>query len=281
MWKQVGEFPEPIVRIWGAEIALALDHLHSYGIIYRDLKLGNILIDNDGHLKVSDFGLAKRVNGGRAMTICGTLVYMAPEVLRGEAYDCSADWWSFGIVLYALLLGRYPVKAERDHILMAEKVSRHIYCGSNGPENLLSPPAHSLVGRLLRKNPAKRLRTLQSLRTSAFFHGLNFPDVYRKVEGLIVLKRFLAIASNLLTTSTEHVDEVSLSRKSLCVALDWSKWRSFKWKSSEPSKATSSNDDVLLFRSWEKRFLLSFLLILCFCKSRKELKALKFLIYFL
>lgn len=74
---------------------LALKCLHENNIIYRDLKSENILIDSEGHIKLIDFGFAKFLNTSKAHSICGTLDYMAPEILKEKGYDFSSDWWSF------------------------------------------------------------------------------------------------------------------------------------------------------------------------------------------
>ncbi|XP_055329039.1 ribosomal protein S6 kinase-related protein-like [Paramacrobiotus metropolitanus] len=181
IWKNFGAFPEAVVQVWGAEIALALDFLHTNGIIYRDLKLGNILVDINGHLKISDFGLARyTTEEPRAMTICGTLNYMAPEVLLGEPYSFAADWWSFGIVLYTLLTGGYPLLSEKDHVVMAEKVLNHSYTVPDGPALCISASAKLLIERLLKKVPSRRLTDFKQISAEAFFCGLSFAQVHRK-----------------------------------------------------------------------------------------------------
>lgn len=96
------------MKFYLAELALALDHLHSLGIVYRDLKPENILLDEAGHIKLTDFGLSKESvdQEKKAYSFCGTVEYMAPEVVNRRGHNQSADWWSFGVlmVLYALLL---------------------------------------------------------------------------------------------------------------------------------------------------------------------------------
>ncbi len=89
-----GKFSEDWTRFYAAELVLALEHLHSRGIVYRDLKGNNIMLERDGHIKVVDFGLAKFLNQARANTICGTPNYIAPEVLAGRGYTKTVDWWS-------------------------------------------------------------------------------------------------------------------------------------------------------------------------------------------
>ncbi|KTG34384.1 hypothetical protein cypCar_00010652, partial [Cyprinus carpio] len=98
-------FTEEDVKFYLAELALALDHLHSLGIIYRDLKPENILLDEEGHIKVTDFGLSKEAidHDKRAYSFCGTIEYMAPEVVNRRGHTQSADWWSFGILMVSVL----------------------------------------------------------------------------------------------------------------------------------------------------------------------------------
>lgn len=104
------KFPEEWARFYAAEVAAAIAHLHSVNIIYRDAKLENVLMDHEGHVRITDFGLSKvgvsDVKG--ATTFCGTAAYIAPELLKGNAYGKAADWWSFGILLYEMIGGKPP-----------------------------------------------------------------------------------------------------------------------------------------------------------------------------
>jgi len=107
---------KPTAQFYVAEIVLALDHLHSRGIVHRDLKPENILLGVDGHLVLTDFGLAKdfgSTNDERAVTICGTTEYMAPEMVARKGYGKAADWWSLGCITYEMLSGRPPFEAKR------------------------------------------------------------------------------------------------------------------------------------------------------------------------
>ncbi|XP_058791895.1 serine/threonine-protein kinase S6KL isoform X2 [Phymastichus coffea] len=105
--EQYGCLPEDVVRIYVAEIALALDFLHNAGIIHRDLKASNILLDHEGHAMLIDFGLAKWLRPmQRTATVCGTFEYMAPEIVKRQYYGHEADWWSLGVLACFLLINK-------------------------------------------------------------------------------------------------------------------------------------------------------------------------------
>ena len=99
-------FPNPVAKFYAAEVTLALDYLHSLDIIYRDLKPENLLLDRHGHIKITDFGFAKRCPD-ITWTLCGTPDYLAPEVVASKGYNKSVDWWSLGILTFEMLAG-YP-----------------------------------------------------------------------------------------------------------------------------------------------------------------------------
>lgn len=103
--RKSGGFHPRIVRFFIAELVLALAHLHKCGVIYRDLKLENVLLDEQGHICLADFGLSKLLPEGqdRTKTLCGSQGYLAPEILHGESYSYSVDWFSLGVMCYELL----------------------------------------------------------------------------------------------------------------------------------------------------------------------------------
>ncbi|EFB15733.1 hypothetical protein PANDA_021823 [Ailuropoda melanoleuca] len=104
---------------YAAEIILGLQFLHSKGIVYRDLKLDNILLDKDGHIKIADFGMCKEnmLGDAKTNTFCGTPDYIAPEILLGQKYNHSVDWWSFGVLLYEMLIGQSPFHGQDEEEL--------------------------------------------------------------------------------------------------------------------------------------------------------------------
>ncbi|XP_056675502.1 ribosomal protein S6 kinase-related protein isoform X1 [Monodelphis domestica] len=191
LWATVGCFAESSVRLFGAELALGIGYLHDLGIVHRDLKMENILLDERGHLKLTDFGLSRHLSqGGRAYTICGTLQYMAPEVLRGGPYNHVADWWSLGILLFALAAGKFPLQAEKDHVAMLTRVT---HCAYEVPASL-SQGLSLLLQELLCHNPLQRLRYLYHFQAHPFFRGMAFdPELLQKQPVAFVLEARAAL----------------------------------------------------------------------------------------
>ncbi|KAK4287769.1 hypothetical protein Pmani_039168 [Petrolisthes manimaculis] len=147
-------FPEERAKFYGAEICLALGYLHERNIIYRDLKLENLLLDADGHIKIADFGLCKEdiSYGSTTRTFCGTPEYLAPEVLEENDYGRGVDWWGYGVCLYEMMVGRLPFY-DKDH----DKLFQLIVCEDVRFPRTISPEARDLLKGLLHKDPNKRL----------------------------------------------------------------------------------------------------------------------------
>ncbi|KAL7689543.1 putative rho-associated protein kinase [Plasmopara halstedii] len=186
--KEEGTFTEDAARFYLAEMILALEHLHGHGIIHRDLKPENVLISAEGHIKLTDFGLAKEfIEGQDLMTICGTKEYMAPEMLLGKGYDSAADWWSLGALAYEMLVGKPPFTSRRTTDLHKQILSAKIQLPP-----WLSGEAHSLLKSLLERNVSKRLgggkssmfvvKGVHALKRHPFFKSVN----WKKMETLCV-----------------------------------------------------------------------------------------------
>ncbi|CAG5130055.1 unnamed protein product, partial [Candidula unifasciata] len=174
LWTFHGAFPEKLVQVYIAEMAMVIDFLHNASVIYRDVKMENILFNAKGHIQLTDFGLAKWLQGGDVTrTVCGTLQYMAPEVLSVYPYGHSADWWSLGILMYAMLAGRYPVDGADTHTKMAQKVFESDFF----LPSTISDSAQDVINKLLTKSPHKRLCDVNSLQDLDFFQGIFFPDL--------------------------------------------------------------------------------------------------------
>ncbi|KAL9058449.1 MAG: hypothetical protein Q9162_001744 [Coniocarpon cinnabarinum] len=148
-------FPNPVAKFYAAEVALALDYLHSLNIIYRDLKPENLLLDRNGHIKITDFGFAKEVPD-ITWTLCGTPDYLAPEVVASKGYNKSVDWWSLGILIYEMLCGFTPFYDQGS----AMKIYENILKGKVKYPPYIHPDAQDLLEKLITKDLSKRLGNL-------------------------------------------------------------------------------------------------------------------------
>ncbi|CAM1308982.1 AKT3 (predicted) [Pycnogonum litorale] len=174
-------FNEDKTRFYGAEIILAIEYLHKEGIIYRDLKLENLLLDNAGHIKIADFGLCKEdiCYGSTTKTFCGTPEYLAPEVLEDHDYGRSVDWWGVGVVMYEMMCGRLPFY-NRDHEVLFELI---LIEEVKFPRTV-SVEARSFLTNLLVKDPNERLGggpdDAEEVKHHPFFASVNWMDVQNK-----------------------------------------------------------------------------------------------------
>ncbi|KAI7813558.1 putative ribosomal protein S6 kinase alpha-4 [Triplophysa rosa] len=184
---QRDHFSEDEVRIYVGEIILALEHLHKLGIVYRDIKLENILLDSDGHVVLTDFGLSKEFleeEKERTYSFCGTIEYMAPEIIRGKAgHGKVVDWWSLGILMFELLTGASPFTLEGERNSQSEVSKRILRCEPPFP-SIIGPLAQDLLRKLLVKDPHKRLgsgpRGAEEIKSHPFFKGLNWSELAEK-----------------------------------------------------------------------------------------------------
>jgi len=183
--------PEEHARFYSAEICLALNFLHEKGIVYRDLKLDNVLLDADGHVKLTDYGMCKEGlrPGDTTSTFCGTPNYIAPEMLRGEDYDFSVDWWALVVLMFEMLAGRSPFdivgqtdnpdQNTEDYLfqVILEKPIRI-------PRSL-SVKAGSVLKGFLNKNPVERLGChpqtgFADIQSHPFFKTIDWEMLYAK-----------------------------------------------------------------------------------------------------
>ncbi|KAK2892629.1 hypothetical protein QQF64_035616 [Cirrhinus molitorella] len=159
-------FDLPRSTFYAAEIVCGLQFLHSKGIVYRDLKLDNILLDIDGHIKIADFGMCKENMFGeaRTCTFCGTPDYIAPEILLGQKYGTSVDWWSFGVLLYEMLIGQSPFHGHDE-----EELFQSIRTDDPCYPRWLTRDARDILVKLFVREPERRLGVKGNIRQHPFF----------------------------------------------------------------------------------------------------------------
>lgn len=197
--KREAMFGEDQAKIYVAQLILALEHLHSQNIIHRDLKPENILLNPLGNIAITDFGLAKEniTDSCRTSSYCGTIEYMAPEMIQGKMYGKAADWWSVGALLYDMLCG-YPPFRDSNPRRLGKKIC-------NDPlkfPRFLTGEVISLLKGLLDRNPDKRLGSnMKALKAHKFFRGLKWNDL---IHGKIVPPFVPKLESNLDTSNFDE-----------------------------------------------------------------------------
>jgi p70 ribosomal S6 kinase len=179
-----GIFLEDTASFYLSEIVLALDHLHRQGIIYRDLKPENILLDATGHIKLTDFGLCKEAiqDGAVTHTFCGTIEYMAPEILTRTGHGKAVDWWSLGALMFDMLTGAPPFTAEN----RKKTIEKILRCKLNLPP-YLTADARDLLRKLLKRQANQRLgagaEDAELIKRHPFFKHVNWHEVIsRKID---------------------------------------------------------------------------------------------------
>ncbi|KAJ3859968.1 protein kinase C1 [Lentinula novae-zelandiae] len=168
-------------KFYASEVLLALEYFHSQGIIYRDLKLDNILLTLDGHVKVADYGLCKEEMwfGQTTSTFCGTPEFMAPEILLEQRYGRAVDWWAFGVLTYEMLLGQSPFRGDdEDEIFDAILEDEPLY------PITMPRDAVSILQKLLTRDPNRRLGSTkedaEEIKRQPFFKDVSWDDVVNK-----------------------------------------------------------------------------------------------------
>uniref|UniRef100_A0A6Q2ZB82 protein kinase C n=1 Tax=Esox lucius TaxID=8010 RepID=A0A6Q2ZB82_ESOLU len=174
-------FTEPRAVFYSACVVLGLQFLHDHKIVYRDLKLDNLLLDTDGYVKIADFGLCKEGMGygDRTSTFCGTPEFLAPEVLTDTSYTRAVDWWGLGVLIYEMLVGESPFPGDDE-----EEVFDSIVNDEVRYPRFLSTEAIGIMRRLLRRNPERRLgsgeKDAEEVKKQPFFRGLDWEALLQR-----------------------------------------------------------------------------------------------------
>ena len=175
--KKSAGFKEKVVKFYMSQVLLALEFMHKNNYIYRDLKPENILIDKEGNIKLTDFGLSKIMKPKEiTYTLCGTAEYLAPEILFGQGYDKTCDWFSFGVVIFEMFCGYHPFKSK------TKKIDPTIYLRKTYIPDKVGKDAKDLIEKLFVVNPQKRLgfNSAQEVKDHPFFKDIDFDKVINK-----------------------------------------------------------------------------------------------------
>eukprot|EP01084_Bolivina_argentea_P002326 4299_1 len=203
-------FDEPTAKFYTSCVVEAFAYMHSKDIIYRDLKPENLVLDNKGYLKVTDFGFAKEVHD-KTFTLCGTPDYLAPEIVTGQGHGRAVDWWTLGVLIYEMLAS-FPPFFDDEPIETYRKIIR----GRVKFPRYFTPEARDLIRGLLRNKPTKRLGILkggaQNIRKHGWFYGFNWDKLYKGTLTAPIINKVRnnKDLSNFVNSEEDEEDEEAL-----------------------------------------------------------------------
>ncbi|KAJ3398302.1 hypothetical protein CcCBS67573_g08369 [Chytriomyces confervae] len=175
--RNVDKLDNESAKFYAAEVVLAFEYLHSAKVVYRDLKPENLLIDSRGHIRVTDFGFAKHLDGDETHTLCGTPDYLAPEVIQAKGYGKAVDWWALGILIYEMIAG-HPPFFDDDPFRLYEKI---VACRLAFPP-FMHPLAKDLIRRLLTPDLSRRYGNLRDgaldIKMHPWFQGIDWDAMW-------------------------------------------------------------------------------------------------------
>ncbi|XP_078098598.1 protein kinase C theta type isoform X1 [Sander vitreus] len=213
---------------YAAEIICGLQFLHSKGIIYRDLKLDNVLLDSEGHIKIADFGMCKEnmQDESRTSTFCGTPDYIAPEILLGQKYNSSVDWWSFGVLLYEMLIGQSPFHGrDEEELFQSIRTDNPVY------PRWLTKDAKDILIKLFVREPEERLGVKGNIRQHGFFSSTDWNSLEQR-KMAPPFRPTLTSPSDCSNFDKEFINEkprLSCADRTLINSVDQTMFRNFSF----------------------------------------------------
>jgi serine/threonine protein kinase len=179
-------FSDERAKFYASEIVSGMEYLHAHGVIYRDLKPENLLLSHKGHIIMTDFGLSKEglhSENDRTGTFCGTPEYLAPEIIKGEDYTKSIDWWSVGTLIYEMLTGLPPFYTDDEENMYHKIMTSEI----DFSKPLFTPEAQDIIRKFLNRDPTQRLQDPQEIKSHPWFRNIDWV----KLEKLEITPPFI------------------------------------------------------------------------------------------
>ena len=195
-------------QFYTVEIACALQHLHKLKIAYRDLKPENILLTKEGHIRLTEFSLAKQIDvaNGQTYTLCGTPEYLAPEIILGQGYGTACDWWALGILLYEMVMGFPPFFGKNPFTVYKKILDGKVKFGGSVPG-----PTKNAINAFLKADRKQRLGStsygFESVKSHAFFRGIDWNSA---AQQLIVPPIAPTVASEADSSNYDYYPEESI-----------------------------------------------------------------------